>query len=203
MTQVWSWASHLSLVLKSWPQGCRETSWSTCNAEPVDFFSVEALQNSMTDWRGLIVCKRLVTGGEDTSQDVRPGTNCLLSLRRFKTTTPASLPHTSPCIAVDKSGNGWCSHHLFCWNWDIVEKRTEGWYGQKRNMEEEGAQKGRLSFQLWVVFSQGHVRSKRHQQERRQNPRTSLYWRKQGWKFLLYKLWIDCRQENTGPASAS
>lgn len=78
-------------------------------------------------------------------------------IQNYNSCLSAGCPHTSPWIAVDKSGNGWRSRHLFCWNWDIVEKRTEGWYSQTQNMEEEDMQdvKGRFSFQLWVVFNQG------------------------------------------------
>lgn len=186
-----SLSSHLSLVLKSQQQCCREASWNTCNAEPVYFFSTEASTKFSVRFEGAHgLQKTSYREGGHVSGCERPGINSLLNLRRFKTKTLASLQGalTLVCVLlwtrVERVDTGTISSAGTGTLW-----RKEGWYGWKQNTEQEDVQKWRLSFQLWVIFIQGPLRGKMHQEEL--NPRTSLYWCKQGWKILLNRLWME------------
>lgn len=191
-------SSHLSLVLKSQQQGCREASWNTCNAEPVHFFSTEASTKfsvRFEEAHGLR--KASYRGWGHVSGCERPGINSLLNLRRFKTKTLASLQGalTLVCVLlwtrVERVDIGTISSTGTGTLWRKEQKSDRvGSRTRSRRMCKSGGSPSSYGSYL----SSGPSKVKMHQEGWRWNLRTSPYWCKQGWKILLYRLWMDWRQ---------
>lgn len=122
----------------------------------MDFFSTEASTKFCNRFEGAHSLQKASCKGVspqfkawETRNQLPPKSK---KVQNFNSPFSAGCPHTSPRITEHKSWMSWSTCHLFSWNWDNMERRREGWYGQKLNTEKADVQKGRFSFQLWVYL---------------------------------------------------
>lgn len=168
----------------------------------MDFFSTEASTKFSHRFEWARSCKRLVTGVrtclkvQDTRNQPPPKPE---KIQNYNLCFFAGCSHTSPCITVDKSRKRWHTCHLFYWN--IVEKEWKIGMFRSRTWKRRMCKRGGSPSSCGSYLPRSHSEVKCIDKSEDETPGLLYTDANKAEKSLLYRLGMDCRQENRSPAS--